>query len=388
MTTTSMTTNRPGRRIAALVLTLASLLAGCSSTPDKPKPTPLDALTAPQLTGRQLWKQKIGDVGFPLSIAVHGTSFTVADDGGRLVSFEADTGREIWRAQVDAKLSAGVGSDGRIAAVVSKDNELIALDAGKVVWRQRLPSRVVTSPLVAGERVFVMGVDRTVQAFDAFDGRKLWSYQKPSDALTLSQPGVLAPFKDTLLAGQGSRLVGLDPTRGTVRWDPSLATPRGTNEVERLADLVGPAGRSGDLVCARAFQVAVACVNAERGSLLWTRNAGGTGGVAVDEQLVFGVDASDRATAWRMVDGSVAWTLERLLYRGLTSPLAVPVGQGGGAFVVGDSAGIVHWLSRDGGATILRMPTDGEPIRATPVKVGVITVVVTSGGGVYAFRAE
>jgi outer membrane protein assembly factor BamB len=362
------------------------VLAGCAST-EKPKPTPLEAVSSPQLPGRQLWKQSIGDVGFPLAVAVHGTSLTVADDGGHLFSFEADTGRELWRASVGDKLSAGVGGDGRISAVVSRDNELIVLDGGKPAWRKRLSSRVVTSPLVAGERVFVLGIDRSVQAFDAFDGRKLWTYQKASDALTLAQPGVLMPFKDTLLVGQGSRLVGLDPTLGTVRWDPSLATPRGTNEVERLADLVGPAARTGDMVCARAFQAAVACVNAERGSLLWSRNAVGTDGVAVDEQLVFGADASDRATAWRISDGSVAWTLERLLYRGLTAPLFVQAGTAG-AFVVGDSEGFVHWLSRDGGTTLLRMPTDGEPIRVTPVKVGVITVVVTAEGGVFAFRTE
>lgn len=386
MMTTTMTTT-PRRWTCAAAMALAGLvMVGCASGPDKPKPTPLEAFT-PKVPGRQLWTKRIGDVALPLSIAVHGSSLTVANDGGEVMSLEADTGRELWRASVGEKLSAGVGSDGRIAAVVSRDNELIVLDAGKPTWRQRLPSRVVTAPLVAGERVFVMGIDRNVQAFDAFDGRKLWSYQKASEALTLAQPGVLVPFKDTLLVGQGSRLVGLDPTLGTVRWEPSMATPRGTNEVERLADLVGPAGRAGDIVCARAFQSAVACVNAERGSLMWTRNAGGTDGVATDEQLVFGADASDRATAWRVSDGSVAWTLERLLYRGLTAPLSVPFGNVN-AFVVGDSEGMVHWLSRDAGATLLRMPTDGSVIRATPVKVGVITVVLTSEGGLFAFRTE
>jgi outer membrane protein assembly factor BamB len=36
-----------------------------------------------------------------------------------------------------------------------------------------------TAPLVAGERVFVMGVDRVVHAFDATDGKKLWVLQRP-----------------------------------------------------------------------------------------------------------------------------------------------------------------------------------------------------------------
>jgi outer membrane protein assembly factor BamB len=51
--------------------------------------------------------------------------------------------------------------------------------AGREFWRKRVPSSVVTPPLVAGERVFVMGVDRAVHAFDAIDGRRLWTSAAP-----------------------------------------------------------------------------------------------------------------------------------------------------------------------------------------------------------------
>lgn len=360
---------------------LAVVLAGCAGTP-KPDPTPLEPLT-PQVAGRQVWTQSMGSVKFPLAIAVNGGTFTVADDDGEVTALQADTGRELWRAKVGDKLSAGVGSDGRFASVVTRDNVLVTLDAGKPAWRQQLPSRVVTAPLVAGERVFVLGLDRTVQAFDAIDGRKLWVYQRPNDALTLASPGVLAPFKDTLVVGQGPRLSGLDPLRGTLRWEAAVASPRGTNEVERLADLVGPAARAGDVICARAYQAAVACVNAERGSALWSRNAGGITGVGADAQMVAGVDASDRVTAWRTGDGSVAWTVEKLLYRNLTAPLAV-----GKAFVIGDIEGMVHWFAHDSGEAVLRLPTDGSAIKVPPAASGLTLLVVTSSGGLFAFRPE
>lgn len=360
---------------------LAALLAGCVSAP-RPDPTPLEPLT-PQVAGRQVWQQSMGRVKFPLAMAVNGSTFTLADDGGTVMALQAETGRELWRAQVGDKLSAGVGSDGRYVSVVTRDNELVTLDAGKPLWRQPLPARVVTAPLVAGERVFVLGVDRTVLAFDVLDGRKLWVYQRPNDALTLASPGVLAPFRDTLVVGQGPKLAGLDPLRGTLRWEATLASPRGTNEVERLADLVGPAARVGDLICARAFQAAVGCVNADRGSPAWTRNASGIGGIAADAQMMVGSDASDRISAWRMSDGVPAWTVEKLLYRNLTTPLAV-----GKAFVMGDIEGMVHWFSRDTGEAVLRLPTDGFPIKVTPVASGLTLLIVTSEGGLFAFRPE
>ena len=358
----------------------AGLLLGCAA--EKPKPVALDPLK-PQIAGRSVWNKRLDGVSFPVAVAVNGGVFTVASNDGSVLALQADNGRELWRANAGAKLGAGVGSDGRFAAVVSRDGELVVFDAGKPSWRKALGVRVATAPLVAGERVFVLGVDRAVQAFDAIDGRKLWSLQRPGDPLTLSQPGVLTAFKDTLVVGQGPRMIGLDPLRGSVRWDVAAASPRGTNEVERLADLVGPANRVIDSVCARSFQAAVACVNADRGTLVWTRNVGGTNALGGDEQFVFGADASDRVTAWRRVSGEVVWTHEKLLNHELSAPLSV-----GQTVVFGDAQGLVHWLSRDKGEAMLRLPTDGSAIVAGPVVSGTTMLVVTRNGGLFAFRPE
>jgi outer membrane protein assembly factor BamB len=330
-----------------------------------------------------VWNQRIEGVQFPLAVAVNGAVFAVAGNDGTVLALQADTGREVWRASVGAKLSAGVGSDGRFAAVVTREGELVTLEGGKTLWRKPLGMRVTTAPLVAGERVFVLGVDRSVQAFDALDGRRIWTLARQGDPLTLSQQGVLAAVKDTLVVGQGPRLTGVDPLRGTVRWEVTIASPRGTNEVERLADLVGPAVRVGGMVCARAFQSSVGCANAERGTLAWTKNGPGTEGVAADDQYVFGADASDRINAWRVGAGELAWTSEKLLYRGLGAPLAV-----GQTVVFGDSEGTVHWLSRDKGETVLRLPTDGSAIAVAPVVSGATMLVVTRNGGLFAFRPE
>jgi outer membrane protein assembly factor BamB len=299
------------------------------------------------------------------------------------MALRSDNGQEIWRGNAGARLAAGVGSDGRYAAAVTRDNEVVVLERGAVKWRVRLASRVSTAPLVAGERVFVMGVDRVVNAFDAIDGRLLWTLQRPGEALTLSQPGVVAAFKDTLLVGQGQRLTGVDPLRGIVRWEVALANPRGTNEVERLSDLTGPALRVGDMVCARSFQSAVGCANAQLATLMWSKNVGGVQAVGGDAELVVGADASDRITAWRAATGDLAWNNEDLRYRGLSGALVA-----GRTVIFGDAEGQVHFLDRADGKTLLRLPTDGSPVVGVPVRSGNTILVVTRNGGLFAFRPE
>jgi outer membrane protein assembly factor BamB len=128
---------------------------------------------------------------------------------------------------------------------------------------------------------------------------------------------VLTAVGDTLVVGQGPRLAGIDPLRGSVRWEVAIATPRGTNEVERLADLVGPPVRIGDVLCMRAFQNSLGCADANRGALLWSRNAGGTQAIGGSEQVLVAADGADRITGYRQSNGDLLWTNEQLRYRSL-----------------------------------------------------------------------
>jgi outer membrane protein assembly factor BamB len=374
-------TPRPWARRALLgvVASLLTWLAGCAA--DKPDPKPLETFE-PKIAGRQVWLDQVGTLRFPLVPAARDGMFFIAGTDGTVRALVAESGHEVWRADAGGEVSAGVGSDARFTSVVTRANEVVVFDAkGAPLWRKRVPSSVVSPPLVAGERVFVMTVDRVVHAFDALDGRRLWVYQKAGDPLTLAQPGVLAAYRNTLLSGQGPRLAALDPTQGALAWDVALATPRGTNEVERLADLVGPPVRQGSRYCARAFQSAVGCVDVERGTLLWTRNVGGSRALAGDAERLIGADANDRITAWRADNGDVLWTNEKFMHRGLSGMLAV-----GPVVVFGDFDGYVHFLSSTAGETQLRMVTDGSPVATTPVVSGTTVMVVTRDGGVFAFR--
>lgn len=370
-------------RSLLLGLSAPALLAACSLFgKDEPQPGPLPE-AANDLTARSVWSAKLDRVELPLAVASAGDQVVVADSAGQVRALRAADGQEIWRAEVGAKLSAGVGSDGRFAAVVTRDQELVVLDGGKPAWRAALRSPVLTSPLVAGERVFVLGVDRVVYGFDAMDGRRLWELRRPGDALLLSHPGGLAVYKDTLVVGQGPRLAGVDPTRGTLRWEANVASPRGTNEVERLADVVAPLVRIGDMVCARAFQSAVGCVSAARGSQMWSRPNAGAQGVGGDATAVVGFDASDRLTAFRATNGETLWTQDAYQHRKLAAPLVA-----GNLVVMGDRDGRVHFLDRDSGKTRQRLQLGSAPIVTAPVQAAGTLVLVDRDGGVHGFRTE
>ncbi|RKR25473.1 Beta-barrel assembly machine subunit BamB [Acidovorax sp. 93] len=365
---------------------LVATLAGCSlwnSGSSKPMPADLGANVA-VLGVRQAWTARIGSVaGLPLDVHSAGNVVTVASSDGVVAAIDARTGGDVWRLALSEPLSSGVGSDGKSAAVVSRSNTLIVLDAGRERWRQSLAAQVFTPPLVAGGRVFVLSADRSLAAFDAVSGRKLWSQQRPGEPLVLRQAGVLLAVGDTLVAGFSGRVVGLNPDNGSVRWEAPLASARGTNDVERLVELVGRTSRVGDSICARAFQTAVGCVNAARGAVTWTQPASGADGVHGDGEALFGAEGNGTVMAWRRSDGSRLWATDRLKHRKLTAPLLL-----GRSVVVGDDTGLVHLLSRTDGSPLNRIATDGSGIAAAPAVAADTLVVVTRNGGVYGFRPD
>lgn len=368
------------RRVLAVLLVAA--LSACASGSDQLKPAELGA--NPALLGvRTAWTSKIAPVDFPLQAKVIGQTVALAGADGAVLSLDARNGAVLWRTQVGAPIAAGVGSDGRFSAVVTRANELVVLEADQVLWRAGLTAQVFTAPLVAGERVFVLGADRSVAAFDARSGRKLWQQQRPGEALVLRQAGVLTAVGNTLVVGLSGHLLGMNPLNGNTVWDATLAAPRGTNDIERLVDLVGGFSRQGNELCARAFQTAVGCVDALRGTVTWKRPAAGAVGLQGDDLLIYGVESDSRVLAWQRATGEPVWTSDRLRYRNLSAPLVL-----GRSVVIGDATGLVHFLSRADGTPLTRLSTDGSAIEVTPVVAAGTLVVVTRHGGVYGFQPE
>jgi outer membrane protein assembly factor BamB len=369
-------------RSAIILIAAAMLLAACSGGSKRPEPAPL-AANVPLIGVKQAWASRIGDVPPGAGPTVVGNTVVVAAVDGTVAAIDAASGRDLWRGTAGAGIVTGAGTDGKLTAVITRDNEVVTLDAGKLLWKAKLPAQAFTAPFVGGARVFVVLADKSVHAFDGATGKKLWTQQRPSEPLVLSKAGTILAVGDTLVVGLGGRLVGLNPGNGSVRWEAPIASPRGTNDVERLVDIVGITSRIGDVVCARAFQAAVGCVNASRGTLLWNRPANGAEGIHGDGNLIFGTESDGKLVAWRRADGQPAWQTDRLQYRTLSAPLVV-----GRSVVVGDNAGNLHMLSREDGSPLNRLTTDGSAIIGSPVLAGDSLVAVTKSGGVFGFRPE
>jgi len=371
--------------LSAVGVLLMGLVA-CSSSPDKPSPTALVDFK-PQLSISKGWSVQLGPISSTFSVPLNHNltdgRLALVSGSGLVILLDADTGVESWRLALSTPIAAGIGGDGERFAVISKANELIAISNAKVIWRVKLPASSFTSPLVAGGRVFVLTADRTVMAFDGASGQRLWSQQRAGDPLVLRQAGILTTFQDRLLVGLSGRLVAMNPANGFAMSELTIGSSRGTNEVERLIDLVAGVSRVNNVICARAFQTSVTCIDALKGSNLWTRAAQGHVGLTGSETELFGAESDGKLVGWQLSTGQVAWQSDAFRFRGLTAPHWAA-----GQLVVGDGLGWAHWVDKSNGQTIGRIQVDASGIAMTPVRVGKNWVVVTQSGLVQALRAE
>jgi outer membrane protein assembly factor BamB len=350
-----------------LLLAGALLLAGCSS-PSGPKMADLTELKS-NLPVRLLWAASIGKeedaILFPALVA--GAVFAAAQDG-TVARFDAATGRESWRVSLGQTLSGGVGSDGSLVAVGTFEGEVIVLDAAKggLAWRARVSSEVLSAPVVTGDLVIVRTGDGRLFALDAKDGKRRWLYQRTSPPLSVRSPVGMVVERGNLLTGfAGGKLVSIALANGGVRWEATVSLPRGATELERVTDVVGLPVIADREVCAVAFQGRIGCFDVATGNPSWLRELSSTAGLSVDARYVFVSDDKGAVQALDRAGGATVWKQDKLFLRRLTSPLPL-----GDVIAVGDVEGYVHFLSRDTGAFVGRIATDGSPISTALLPLG------------------
>lgn len=377
------------RKLPAL-LVAALVLGGCSSMnpmnwfggPSGPTPAPLTPIANPQPV-RVLWSASVGAAGgFTFSPAFSGDSVYAAGRDGSVARFDAGTGQVRWRVSVNARLSGGVGSDGTLVVVATDDGEVFALDAqdGRVRWRARVSSEVLAAPAVGSSLVLVRSGDSRIFAFEASDGKRRWVYQRAPASLVVRSPTGVTIAGDTAYAGfSGGKLVAIAMENGGVRWEASVAVPRGATELERITEVLGDPAVQGREVCAAAFQGRVACFDSGTGNQLWSREMSSLTGVSLDDRNAYVSDDKGAVQALEIRSGRSVWKQDRLANRQLSLPLPI-----GSEIVVADLEGYVHFLARESGAFVARIATGGTPVRAAPIRLPTGFLVQSQSGGLYA----
>jgi outer membrane protein assembly factor BamB len=198
---------------------------------------------------RQLWKIQVGP-GWS-SFAVAGRMLFTQEQRGpkeAVVCYDADSGKEIWKTEVDARLEDPMGGPGPRATPTLANGALYVTGStgtflrlnpltGEIVWKKELTqlagSKVPmwgfsASPLVTGTMVIVYGggtEDKGLLALDAGTGDLRWSAACADNSYGSAQLNKLLD-EDSVVVLTRSGVTLLEPATGKARLDYEWKIPQ------------------------------------------------------------------------------------------------------------------------------------------------------------------
>jgi len=356
----------------AAVLTLAVLAVGCSSNSKKELPPAELVKFDAEVKLDEQWSRSVGDgqgdLYNLLTPAVDGDSIFAAAADGDVMALDRETGKVLWKKDLEAPVSGGVGVGSGMVLLGTLKGEVIALDAssGEEKWRARVTSEVLSAPATNGDIVVVQTQDDRLIGLEASTGTQRWIYENSPAVLTLRGTGAPVVTNNLAIAGLSTgKVIAVDTQRGLPVWEQRVAVPQGRSELDRVVDIDGGLLLSGTTLFVVTYQGRLAGLDLESGRVLWQRDASSYVGVAEGFGSVYVSQASGTVEGIDERSTSALWSNDSLARRQLSAPAVFS-----SYVAVGDIEGYLHLLSQVDGRFVARERIDSDGLRVRPLVVG------------------
>lgn len=336
---------------------------------------------------KRLWSAKLGDDAEFLRLALQpmgdGNRIYAASHDGNVSAFDPESGKRLWRTELDLELSAGPGVGGGMVVVIAANGVVVALDAsnGSVRWQAEIGGESLARPAINADTVVIQTVDNRLRALESFDGSERWVILQSMPRLTMRGSASPLIVGSVVVAGfDNGRLVAVNIETGSVAWDTLLAPASGRSDLERLSDIDGALAVVGQDIYAAGYQGRLAAVAAESGQMLWAAEISSYEGVSADWTSLYTVQENGAVIAVSRRNGAETWRQDALLRREPTLP--VPFNT---TVVAGDFEGYLHFFSNVDGTPVARVKLGGAAISSDPVVVADRLYVQSDAGTLAAY---
>ncbi len=387
------------QRLAALCLVL--LLSACTSVVQLKEDlservfgrelakdmSELTDIAKPTVQGKVLWQTSLSpSLDYDFTPALSDGFVYAASLKGDVIKINAASGQIVWRIDAGDALTGGVAVGEGKLLLGSEKGYLMAFDLnGKALWKTKLSSQVLSVPVIDGKLAVVRCGDSRIYGIQMTDGSRKWLYERSNPTLTIrSSAGVTVGDGFAYAGFAGGKMVAIRVEDGKPVWEVSVAQPKGTTEIERIADITSSPVIDGALVYAVAYQGKVAAVERGSGRVIWNRDISSYTGLDADGGKVFIAHANSAVYALDYASGKTFWRQGDLKQRRISAPMPLD-----NAVVVGDVEGYLHFLSRDDGSFLGRMQANSAPVMPKLIPLGKNSFIAQSrNGDVYAVNIK
>lgn len=379
-------------RVIALLL-LISVLAACSGkskktdffkeevAPEKPKVTTQTELK--RNWGISLGK-KINTGDAVLTPAMLGGYVYAASTNGNVVKVDAETGKVAWKVKPTKELiSAGVQVGDGLVLFATDQGKVFALNQedGSVNWKAKLSTEILASPIVAEDLVVARTGDGKVYGLAAYDGEVKWTISRQLPRLTLRGDSRPLFYGGAIFTGfSDGTLAAVEATNGRALWDFPISFPRGTSEIDRLADVDTDPLLVGDFIYVSSYQEVTHALNLKEQGIAWSVDISSYHPMAYDAAHLYITDKKGIIHQVSRFDGSKLWAQKGLFLSNVSAPIAV-----GPYVLVSDGDSNLYVMSKDNGEFVGRHKLGAKSIIGEAVVDGDNIIVINSNGDLLSF---
>ncbi len=270
---------------------------------------------------------KIGTGDAIISPALLGDFLYAASTNGRVEKIEAGSGKQVWEARFKKEtITAGVGVGGGLVLFATDQGKVYALNqtSGEVSWQVSLSSEILASPVIDGDVVVARTGDGKVYGLASYDGEVLWTISRQLPRLTLrgdSRPlmvggAVFTGFADGTLAA-------VEAGNGRALWDFPISFPRGTSEIDRLADVDTDPLLVGNHIYISSYQEVTHALNIQEQRIDWSVDVSSFNPLSYDAAYLYISDKSGVVHQIDRTNGNKVWSQDGLRLREVGAPISV-----------------------------------------------------------------
>ena len=352
------------RRLSIVVAMV--LLAGCSSAPEKPDPTPLERITETvELDVVESTSLGGGDQT-GLSPASDGEVIAAASAGGDVYLFDMNL-EEQWSVEIEQTIVGGVAVNQDAVYVVTSDANLVALSRanGELLFEVALPSNSTVPPVTTDSQIFIKTQIGQLLALNAATGETIWFEEARETGVGIRGGAPMTLESDVLyVLWESGRIVAYQAESGRILWERQVAVSRGRSPLERIVDSKGAPSVRNNLVATATRNAQVSLLDARNGQLMWSLDADAYPGALLAFNAVTIVETDGTISAYSAQSGESLWTNEALKYRELSPPVVVADSIG-----VIDLEGELHLLDPANGSIVGRLDVGGDKGKVAPVVI-------------------
>ncbi len=347
---------------------------------------------------RMVWSVSAGSGnsgdGFLTSapIAALGKVFTI-DTGSVVRAFDLKSGKEYWERDLtpdyedDTVASGGLATDGQSVFATTGHAELsaLALNDGRVLWRQPVSSPIRSAPTVIEGKVIFTAVDNRLMALSAKQGLLTWMHEGLNESASLL--GGASPAVDSgvvVAAFSSGELQAFRLDTGRLLWSESLSRLRRGSAMDNITTINALPVIVEGIVFAIGHNDRSMAIDLQNGQRLWDIPLGGTQTPWIAGKNMFVIGNGGQLIALDALSGGIRWITNLNIDAEKSYRFAGPVLAGEKLYVTGTNEQLMAISPSDG--KILEVYDLPGPASLPPIVVDNTLLVLTDNARLAAFQ--